>query len=112
MRPEDFLPAASATTALGNPSDRQPSLTQAPRPNAEDAGRRIAKVMARAGLCSRREAEAWIGEGRVALNDVALTNPAVNVARGDKITIDGEPLARRARTRLFLFHKPRGLVAT
>ncbi|MGH6850029.1 MAG: pseudouridine synthase [Methylocella sp.] len=111
-RPEDSLPAASSTAALDNPSDRQPSLTQAPRPNAEGTGERIAKVMARAGLCSRREAEAWIGEGRVALNGVALTNPAVNVARGDKITIDGVPLAHRARTRLFLFHKPRGLVTT
>src|ERR1700730_1215997 len=68
--------------------------------------------MARAGLCSRREAEAWISEGRVALNGETLTNPAVNVRRDDKITIDGEPLVHRARTRLFLFHKPRGLVTT
>lgn len=68
--------------------------------------------MARAGLCSRREAEAWIGEGRVALNGVGLTNPAVNVRRDDKVTIDGASLAHRARTRLFLFHKPRGLVTT
>jgi 23S rRNA pseudouridine2605 synthase len=83
----------------------------APR-NCHETGERIAKVMARAGLCSRREAEAWIGEGRVALNGAALTNPAVNVRRDDKITIDGEPLALRARTRLFLFHKPRGLVTT
>ena len=83
----------------------------APR-NGHERGDRIAKVMARAGLCSRREAEVWIGEGRVALNGVTLTNPAVNVRRDDKITIDGEPLARRARTRLFLFHKPRGLVTT
>ncbi|MGA7384376.1 MAG: pseudouridine synthase, partial [Methylocella sp.] len=83
----------------------------APR-NGHETGERIAKVMARAGLCSRREAEAWIGEGRVALNGVALTNPAVNVRRDDKIAIDGEPLAPRARTRLFLFHKPRGLVST
>jgi len=80
--------------------------------NGHETGERIAKVMARAGLCSRREAEAWIGEGRVALNGVALTNPAVNVRRDDKIIIDGEPLAHRARTRLFLFHKPRGLVTT
>ncbi len=68
--------------------------------------------MARAGLCSRREAESWIGEGRVALKGVALTNPAVNVRHDDKITIDGAPLAHRDRTRLFLFHKPRGLVST
>jgi 23S rRNA pseudouridine2605 synthase len=92
---------------------RPPRLSHkaAPR-NGHETGERIAKVMARAGLCSRREAEAWIGEGRVALNGVALTNPAVNVRRDDKITIDGEPVAARARTRLFLFHKPRGLVTT
>jgi 23S rRNA pseudouridine2605 synthase len=87
------------------------SRQAAPR-KGQRTGERIAKVMARAGLCSRREAEAWIGEGRVALNGEALTNPAVNVRRDDKITIDGEPLAHRARTRLFLFHKPRGLVTT
>ena len=92
---------------------RPPRLSHKAAPcNGHETGERIAKVMARAGLCSRREAEAWIGEGRVALNGVALTNPAVNVARGDKVTIDGAPLAHRARTRLFLFHKPRGLVST
>ncbi|MGH6829744.1 MAG: pseudouridine synthase, partial [Methylocella sp.] len=101
---QDFADAVTA---------RPPRLRHkaAPR-NRHESGERIAKVMARAGLCSRREAEAWIGEGRVALNGVALSNPAVNVRRDDKITIDGEPLAQRARTRLFLFHKPRGLVTT
>jgi 23S rRNA pseudouridine2605 synthase len=68
--------------------------------------------MARAGHCSRREAEAWIVEGRVAVNGVALTDPAVNIKEEDTITIDGKLLASRARTRLFLFHKPRGLVTT
>jgi 23S rRNA pseudouridine2605 synthase len=111
-RAEGSPPTASPTTASGNLSNRQPTLAQTAQPGTEQTGARIAKVMARAGLCSRREAEAWIGEGRVALNGVALTNPAVNVARGDKITIDGAPLAHRARTRLFLFHKPRGLVST
>jgi 23S rRNA pseudouridine2605 synthase len=99
--------AASAIDGEG-----QTRLAKVARTSVEETGERIAKAMARAGLCSRREAEAWIGEGRVALNGVALTNPAVNVARGDKITIDGAPLAHRARTRLFLFHKPRGLVST
>ena len=94
------------------PRGRSPNPAQQARPAAEGASARIAKVMARAGLCSRREAEGWIGEGRVALNGVPLTNPAVNVGPGDKITIDGEPLVQRARTRLFLFHKPRGLVTT
>jgi len=90
------------------------SLSKGPgaRPQSQGGGTRIAKLMARAGLCSRREAEAWIAKGRVALNGVLLTDPAVNVNRGDKITIDGKPLVERARTRLFLFHKPRGLVTT
>ncbi|WOJ89293.1 pseudouridine synthase [Methylocapsa polymorpha] len=79
----------------------------------EDIGaQRIAKVMARAGLCSRRTAESWIAEGRVALNGALVTDPAVNVGDADKITVDDEPLARRVHTRLFLFHKPRGLVST
>ena len=54
----------------------------------------------------------WIGEGRVALNGVVLTSPAINVTEADEITIDGAPLAARGKTRLFLFHKPRGLVTT
>lgn len=66
--------------------------------------------MARAGLCSRREAEAWIAAGRIAVNGLALTGAAVNIKPGDMVTVDGKPLAPRARTRLFLFHKPRGLV--
>jgi 23S rRNA pseudouridine2605 synthase len=82
------------------------------QPKSRGGGARIAKVMARAGLCSRREAEAWIAQGRVARNGVPLTNPAINVRRDDKITVDGKPLAHHARTRLFLFHKPRGLVTT
>jgi len=98
--------------APGNGGERKPNPAEESRVDAEGTGARIAKVMARAGLCSRREAESWIGEGRVALNGVALTNPAVNVRPDDKITIDGEPLVHRARTRLFLFHKPRGLVTT
>src|SRR5438105_9504003 len=76
------------------------------------AGERIAKAMARAGLCSRREAEAWIGAGRVAVNGVVVASPALNVGAADRITVDGAPLPARERTRLFLYHKPRGLVTT
>ena len=68
--------------------------------------------MARAGLCSRREAEAWIVAGRVSVNGEKLTSPAINVVEGDDIRVDGEPLKAHERTRLFLFHKPRGLVTT
>ncbi|MFT4099265.1 MAG: pseudouridine synthase [Rhodoblastus sp.] len=75
-------------------------------------GERIAKAMARAGACSRRDAEEWIAEGRVAVNGRTLESPAFNVTSDDKITIDGRPMAARDRTRLFLFHKPRGYVTT
>src|SRR5215213_9241652 len=73
---------------------------------------RIAKVMARVGLASRREAEAWIEAGRVSVNGEKITSPALNVTATDKITVDGKPLPQKERTRLFLFHKPRGLVTT
>jgi 23S rRNA pseudouridine2605 synthase len=75
-------------------------------------GERIAKVIARAGLASRREAESWIGSGRVAVNGEVIVSPARNVTAKDRVTVDGEPLPVRERTRLFLYHKPRGLVTT
>ena len=76
-------------------------------------GQRIAKVMARAGLCSRRDAEDWIAAGRVSRQRrECSTSPAFNVSEADDVRVDGEPLAQRERTRLFLFHKPRGLVTT
>jgi 23S rRNA pseudouridine2605 synthase len=68
--------------------------------------------MARAGLCSRRDAEEWIAAGRVAVNGQAIATPAVNVTARDRITIDGKPLPKRERTRLFLYNKPVGLVTT
>ena len=83
----------------------------APAPAAKGA-ERVAKVIARAGLCSRREAEAWITEGRVAVNGAAIASPALNIGPRDAVTVDGKPLPQRERTRLFLFHKPRGLVTT
>ena len=75
-------------------------------------GSRIAKVMARAGLCSRRDAEAWIAAGRVSVNGRVLVSPAFNVSDVDDVRVDGQRLAPPERTRLFLFHKPRGLVTT
>lgn len=75
-------------------------------------GERIAKVIARAGLASRREAEAWIAAGRVSVNGAKVTSPALNVTRADRIVVDGKPLPGAERTRLFLYHKPRGLVTT
>jgi len=75
-------------------------------------GQRIAKAMARAGLCSRRDAEAWIEAGRVSVNGAILDSPAFNVGPDDDVRVDGEPLRAPERTRLFFFHKPRGLVTT
>src|ERR1044072_6995023 len=75
-------------------------------------GERIAKVIARAGLCSRREAEAWIAAGRVIVNGEKIASPALNVTGADTISVDGKPLPGAERTRLFLYHKPRGLVTT
>jgi 23S rRNA pseudouridine2605 synthase len=76
------------------------------------SGERIAKVIARAGLTSRREAEAWIAAGRVAVNGEVIRSPARNVGAADSISVDGTPLPARERTRLFLYHKPRGLLTT
>jgi 23S rRNA pseudouridine2605 synthase len=78
----------------------------------EPQGERIAKVIARAGLASRREAEAWIAAGRVAVNGKAIGSAALNVRQEDRISVDGRPLPTRERTRLFLYHKPRGLLTT
>ncbi|MEZ5788527.1 MAG: pseudouridine synthase [Xanthobacteraceae bacterium] len=73
---------------------------------------RIAKAIARAGLASRRDAEAWIAAGRVAVNGETIATPAVTVTARDRITVDGTPLPQHERTRLFLYYKPVGLVTT
>lgn len=75
-------------------------------------GERIAKVMARAGLCSRRDAERWIAEGRVKLNGAVLTTPATIVTDKDEIIVDGKKMQAAEKTRLYLYHKPEGLVTT
>ena len=73
---------------------------------------RIAKIMARAGLCSRRDAEEWILDGRVTVNARIIDSPALDVTPQDIILVDNKPLPQRERTRLWLFHKPSGLVTT
>jgi 23S rRNA pseudouridine2605 synthase len=73
---------------------------------------RIAKVMARAGLCSRREAERWIADGRVTVNGKLLKTPAVEVSPADKVRVDGKPLPASEPVRLWRYHKPKGLVTT
>lgn len=75
-------------------------------------GDRIAKVIARAGRASRREAEALIAAGRVAVNGKVIDRAALNVTPGDRITVDGQDLAPPEPPRLWLYHKPTGLVTT
>lgn len=75
-------------------------------------GERIAKVIARAGHASRREAERLIEAGRVSVNGKRIESPALNVTPQDKITIDGQPIAEAEPPRLWLYNKPTGLVTT
>lgn len=81
-----------------------PAITSAPA--------RIAKVMAAAGLCSRREAERWIEAGRVSVNGKILTTPAVVVSPEDRVEVDGNPISSPSEVRLWKHHKPRGRVTT
>ncbi|MDF1601136.1 pseudouridine synthase [Mesorhizobium sp. YIM 152430] len=83
--------------------------------NVAEAARgeeRIAKRLARAGVASRRDAEDMIAAGRVSVNGKVLDSPALNVTGKDRIEVDGAPIPAIERTRLFLFHKPSGVVTT
>lgn len=73
---------------------------------------RIAKAIAHAGLCSRREAERWIEAGRVSVNGKTLDTPAFTVSPSDTVTVDDKPLPRAADVRLWRYHKPKGLMTT
>jgi 23S rRNA pseudouridine2605 synthase len=75
-------------------------------------GERIAKFLARAGVCSRRDAEKLIAEGRVKLNGARLDTPAVKVTAADTVTLDNRPIGAAEPTRLWRYHKPSGLVTT
>jgi 23S rRNA pseudouridine2605 synthase len=92
-------------TSLARPEPASP-------PYLPKGSERIAKAMARAGLCSRRDAETWIAAGRVSVNGQVITSPALNVTSTDRVSVDDKPLPARERTRLFLYHKPAGLVTT
>ena len=73
---------------------------------------RVAKLLARAGLCSRRDAERWIVAGRVSVDGQVLTSPALAVTAANDIRVDGAPLPSPERARLWRYHKPAGLVTT
>jgi 23S rRNA pseudouridine2605 synthase len=90
---------------------KKPVAEKTPDP-AAGGMERIAKRLARAGLCSRRDAERWIEQGRVIVNGVLLLTPALNVGPHDRIEVDGKPLPQKERTRLWLYNKPSGLVTS
>ena len=105
----------------GGPNVPRPEPARAPSSSSQEAGSlaasasepmRIAKAMARAGLCSRREAERWIEEGRVAVNGRVLRTPAFEVSAQDRVVVDGQPLPALEPTRLWRYHKTKGLVTT
>lgn len=81
-------------------------------PKSAPSGDRIAKVLARAGVASRREAERMIEAGRVSVNGKVLSSPALNVSPNDRILVDNKPIAEREPERLWLYHKPTGKVTT
>ena len=75
-------------------------------------GERIAKWLARAGIASRRDAEKLIAEGKVKLNGKPVTTPATFIGAGDRVSVEGKPVAAAEATRLFRHHKPAGVVTT
>ncbi len=106
---QDGAAMAPETGAAGVPEK------PAPQPETESAGRpgdRIAKVLSRAGVASRRDAEKMIAEGRVAVNGKVIDSPALNITGGARITVDGKPIAAAEPARMWLYHKPTGLVTT
>ncbi len=103
-KPVHKSPVKSPVRPRGKP---QPAPAAGP-----DEPLRIAKAMARAGLCSRREAERWIEQRRVNVNGKLLTTPAFEVTAKDKVLVDGKPLPTAEPPRLWRYYKPRGLVTT
>ncbi|MFA5122953.1 pseudouridine synthase, partial [Zavarzinia sp.] len=84
----------------------------APAESAAPEAERIAKYLARAGVCSRRDAEKLIGEGKVAVDGIVLESPAYKVTGAERITVEGRVVASPDRPRLWRFNKPRGLVVS
>jgi len=101
-----FRPCAGAGQAPARILARGMSSSDTP------AGERIAKFLSRAGIASRRDAERMIEAGRVAVNGKVLDSPAVNVTARDRVTVDETPVEPPDRPRLWLYHKPPGLVTS
>ncbi|MGV0909507.1 pseudouridine synthase [Martelella sp. FOR1707] len=109
MTEKDKFPKRGTKPAGG----KSPRKADAPAATGEEKqGERISKTLARAGVASRRDAERMILEGRVKVNGKLLETPAHNVTLDDKIEVDGEEIRGIERTRLWIYHKPSGLVTT
>ena len=80
--------------------------------NNIDTEERISKRLARAGLCSRREAERWINAGRVSIDNEVINTPAINVSNKNLILVDGKPIPRKDKTKLWRYYKPRGQITS
>ena len=77
-----------------------------------DSEERISKRLARAGLCSRREAERWINAGRVSIDNKVIDTPAINVSKKNLILVDGKPIPKKDKTKLWRYYKPRGQITS
>ena len=99
-------PRSSSRPLRAKPGSKPSRVPQAPVAAAPGTGEplRIAKAMARAGLCSRREAERWIEDGRVSVNGKVLRTPAFEVSARDRVLVDGQPLPASEPTRLWRFY--------
>lgn len=104
-------PALAKASPLARPT-LCGGMTDKPLSPKTPAGDRIAKVLSRAGIASRREAERMIEAGRVAVNGKVIDSPALNVTQADKIVVDGKPLAEPEPPRIWLYYKPIGLVTS
>ncbi|MDW5314154.1 pseudouridine synthase [Rhizobium sp. PL01] len=101
--------SAADSTETEKPRKPRPTATETV---SAEVPQRISKIMARAGVASRRDIERMIMEGRVSLNGKLLDSPVVNATLADHIEVDGQPIRGIERTRLWLYHKPSGLVTT
>lgn len=107
----EFKSAGASAKPVAGKRDAR-AAAAAPGHAAPQEPERISKLLARAGIASRRDVERMIMEGRVSVNGVVLDTPVVNATFADRIEVDGHPVRGIERTRLWLYHKPAGLVTT
>jgi 23S rRNA pseudouridine2605 synthase len=114
-RPPHKGPPKRAEGGSDKPTEFRARKMPRPKPPVEGAPAepmRIAKAMARAGLCSRRDAERWIEDGRVTVNNEKIASPALDVGPRDRIKVDGVELPMAGAVKLWRYYKPKGTVTT